>query len=205
MNREENGFRYMRCMEEIKQRVGYIDKNIYRQNGILIHSQWGVETSALQLRMIYELIAFASLSANREAFELIHKSFRKENDFSHITKKLELINPRFIPMSLKRIAPGQPIVFEKEHHPIISRKDLVFRHGKLGNLLHARNPYKEHLDYADWAEEILHWTDEVTQLLNPHAAFLSDDSFLYVSMATVPDGRIQISLQQLVSGMNPQG
>jgi hypothetical protein len=174
---------YVGVMEEIKRRVDVIHAFLDDKTNILGPPQ--VESAALQLRMVTELIVLASLAANRELFERQSMRFEKHWHPVEIIRDLEQLNPNFYP---KPIRSGEPD--SSEIHPHIPLEDgyltadeLVEVHGRCGNLLHARNPFGKAIDYEGYAERIADWTARAVRLLNVHEIrLLGDDHFYLVNM-----------------------
>src|SRR5207253_1559532 len=59
------------------------------------------ELSALQLRMVLESIAFASLSAHRDAYSRVHAKFSTHWKAALLVKELAAIHPEFYPQPMR--------------------------------------------------------------------------------------------------------
>ena len=92
---------YIAVMKEIKRRVELVATLQARKIDVMYRAT-RVEFMVLQVRMITELVALASLSANRALFEQNKKKFEKHWRPDKILKDVESLNPNFIPnLSLK--------------------------------------------------------------------------------------------------------
>ena len=69
--------KYRDCMEEIKKRTEVVD-GFLRGNYHALYLQTTVESICLQVRKILELIALASLVANKGVYEKSRQNFAKD-------------------------------------------------------------------------------------------------------------------------------
>ena len=65
---------YQALMEDVKRRIGCLRRIAYADLS-LGDERLNWEVSALQLRMVLESIAFASLSAHRDIYSRVHAKF----------------------------------------------------------------------------------------------------------------------------------
>ncbi|MGI0133910.1 MAG: hypothetical protein ACREBW_03005 [Candidatus Micrarchaeaceae archaeon] len=174
---------YVKAMEQIKRRVDTI--NACSDRRARLAGPPRVECAALQLRMVLELIALASLAANKELFQQQSMRFEKHWRPSEIIKDLEKLNPKFYPIPFRSSEPDDAGL--RSHLPLsdgfLAKDELVAVHGRCGNVLHARNPFGKPIDYDGFLADIIAWTNKVTSLLNTHEIWLlGDDHFHVVNM-----------------------
>jgi hypothetical protein len=166
---------YIATMEQIKRRVDAI--NACSDGRAKLAGPPRVEFAALQLRMVLELIALASLAANKELFQKQSLRFEKHWRPSEIIKDLEKLNPKFYPIPFR--ASDHDPAGVRSHLPLtdgyLTKAELVEVHGRCGNLLHARNPFGKSLDYARFLSDIIAWTNKVVSLLSTHKIWLLGD------------------------------
>jgi hypothetical protein len=171
---------YIKAMEEIKGRVEVINVCFDGRTGLIGPPR--VELAALQLRMVLELVALASLAANKELFEQQSLRFEKHWHPAEIMKDLDRINPRFFPVPFNADSPDDQGV--RNHEPIaegcLTREQLVEVHGRCGNVLHARNPFGKAIEYQSFMGDIMTWTNRVVALLSKHQIWLLGDEHFYV-------------------------
>jgi hypothetical protein len=176
---------YVAVMEEIKRRTALVYALIDR-NILVMFEATHVETMVLQVRMITELIALASLAAHKAIFEVQQKKFEKHWDPVQILKNVERLNPDFYSRPISEIPSQQEGV--KSHlvdlqSGFMTREELVEIHGRCGNVLHARNPYGTPLDYEQYGSLVPTWMERIMALLNTHQVRLLDsDTFYLVHM-----------------------
>ena len=171
---------YTRAMEQIKRRVDTI--NACSDGRARLAGPPRVESAALQLRMVLELIALASLAANKELFQQQSLRFEKHWHPADIIKDLEKLNPKFYPIPFRSSEPDSAGI--RNHGPIsesyLTKEELVEVHGRCGNLLHARNPFGKLIDYDSFLADIITWTNKVITLLNTHEIWLVGDGHFHV-------------------------
>ena len=66
------------------------------------------ETIGLQFRKIFELIAFASLSANKKLYAAAYANFAKHWEASKLIANLHRINPDFYPVPIVITPAAEP-------------------------------------------------------------------------------------------------
>jgi len=193
--------RYAACMEEIKRRTSILDKSLapFRQSATV--SVANCELAALQLRKIYELIAFATISANKNRYIRLRKSYEKDWNLAKIVKFISSGNPNFLPQPIYEVESdleGVRFDVKVKDVPILTKEELISRHGKLGDVLHAQNPYRNPPNYRDWLEHLTNWRDEVVGLLNTHKVKIDEDHWFRVVMQGEVDGLVQVATMSAV-------
>jgi hypothetical protein len=144
---EPDYINYKRCMEEIKRRRTAINE-IISGSKTTSFNYTNIEFVALQFRKIFELIILATLASNHHLFEGLTRKLSKEWQVSKIIEIVEKKNPDFYPRPIDRI-PSQEEGIEDEWKDVLSGylslDELIVAHGKIGNLMHANNPYREEI------------------------------------------------------------
>lgn len=173
---------YLLIMQEIKRRTSVV---VALSNGEIkvgyVATQ--IETMALQLRMILELVALASLSANKSLFEKNAKKFHKYWHAGEILKDIEKINPGFFPRPMKTISSKVPDMdweFTDLQEGFMTREELIEVHGRCGKILHAQNPYDVGIDYHKFRKSIKSWIEQVICLLDCHAIHIINQPDIYL-------------------------
>jgi hypothetical protein len=98
---------YAAYMNEIKERISVMDRFLtgQRDAGFV---QTTAETMGLQFRKVLELIAFASLAANRDQYSFAYSDFATHWAAAKLLKNLKRINPTYYP---------KPVVPAPTTHP----------------------------------------------------------------------------------------
>lgn len=157
-----------------------------------------IETVALQIRIILELIALGSLAANRSVFEDARQKFTNHWHPNEILKDIERLNPQFFPHPMQEV-PSRKMGAEMELIELtegsLTRDELVEVHGRCGNVLHARSPFRSETDYDDYLKNIPRWVDRTVKLLDCHQIRLLDnDEFYLIHMKDAVDGKAHLYL-----------
>lgn len=134
--------RYLKCMWEVRDRINLISSVVNCQITVG-REDFAAELIFLQFRKVLELIAFASLTANRAKYSAAHARFAEHWRAKDMLKELAKINPDFYP------TPLEPPVLQAngiKHFPVVmegflSKDDFEVLYGHAGDILHARNPF----------------------------------------------------------------
>jgi len=185
---------YVSVMEEIKRRTAVI-RSFLNGTSSALYRATQVESIYLQIRMILELIALASIAANKTIFEENQKKFHKHWNPSDILKDIEKINQNYYPQPIREIPSSKKGVvndFVDIKDGFLTKEDLVSIHGKTGNILHAKNPYGKELNYGDYEKQIPAIMKKIQLLLNNHRIKLlgNHDFFYLIHMKENRDDRV---------------
>lgn len=186
---------YISVMEEIKRRTEVISF-LQRKELTLKYPAVQVESMVLQVRMILELIALASLAAHKVIFEQHQKKFESHWDPVRILKDVEKLNPSFYPVPILESpskTPGIVNDLSEVKKGFLTREELIQIHGRCGNILHARNPYGKRIDYSSYETAVPRWMERIRTLLNCHRIqLLNDEVFYLVHMKENQDDRVHM-------------
>lgn len=184
-------------MEEIKMRTAVINAFLSGECQTL-YKQTTVESICLQVRKILELIAMASLVANKEEYAKVRKDFTKNYHAQWILNTIESINPNFYPQPSKQVLDptGKQVVrVESINSGFLTKKEFENIYERCGGLLHAENPFGTKKDLDNFLRVIPSWMDKIIELLNHHQAQLIDNNLqLWVVMNGNQDGKVHVTL-----------
>ena len=191
--------KYANCMEEIKKRTEVIRAFLNGECNAL-YKQTTAESICLQVRKILELIALASLVANKDEYAKSRANFAKDWHAKRILNSIEEINPNFYPCPTKQILDSSSekvIKVEKIISGFLTRKDFESIYDRCGGLLHAQNPFSQSKNIDSFLKVVPTWMDKILALLNHHhAQLVKEDLQLWVLMQSKTDGKVQVSLFQ---------
>ncbi|WP_296593765.1 hypothetical protein [Methylophaga sp.] len=173
---------YIAVMEEIKRRTSVIHA-LLRNDITVVYPATHIESMVLQLRMIIELIALASVAANRKLFEEQKKKFEKHWHPGKILKDVEHLNPNFYPRPIKEVPSNSDGVVNDLidiKSGFLTRDQLIALHGRCGDLLHAKNPFGKGVDYGLYERMVPQWLEQIRVLLNCHQIRLLDNEYFYL-------------------------
>ena len=162
-------------MKEIKLRVEVI--NLFLSGQLAAHYMpTTVETIGLQFRKVFELIAFASLSANRQRYSSVYADFAKHWEAAKLLKNLQRINPNFYPKPVVEVQttehPPALQALEARQQDYLTQNELSQAHGRCGKLMHASNPFGTPIDYQFYQNQFPVWLIRIMNLLNNHQVHL---------------------------------
>jgi hypothetical protein len=185
---------YISVMEEIKRRTSVVHSFLNGTSNALYRATY-VESIYLQIRMILELIALASIAANKAIFEENQKKFHKHWNPSDILRDIEKVNPNYYPKPIREVPSKTKGVVNDLldiNDGFLTKEELISTHGRTGNILHARNPYNIHWDYAEYEANIPGIMNKIKFLLNSHKIqLLGDHNFFYlIHMKEERDDRV---------------
>ncbi len=189
--------KYADCMEEIKKRTEVI-WGFLKGKYHAMYLQTTAESVALQIRKILELIALASLAANRPEYEKYRRDFRKDWNAKRIFETLDKANSRFYPKPTKQVVDsetGKVVSLEEVKSGFLTRQDYIALLDSCNQILHAENPFSKqkqqhpHVFMVSAPE----WMNKIVCLLNHHAIQLfEDDKQLWVVMKAELDGKVYV-------------
>ncbi|MCV6622267.1 MAG: hypothetical protein OIF51_11030, partial [Cellvibrionaceae bacterium] len=140
--------KYAECMEEIKKRTEVIRAFLDGRCSAL-YKQTTAESICLQVRKILELIALASLVANKEEYAKSRAKFAKDWHAKRILQSIEQINPNFYPTPSTQVldnVTGKVVEVKPIKTGFLTRKDFENIYDRCGGLLHAQNPFSASKD-----------------------------------------------------------
>jgi len=174
--------KYAAAMKEIKLRVEVIDLFLSGQREAR-YTPTTVETIGLQFRKVFELIAFASLAANRAEYSSAYADFAKHWEAAKLLKNLRRINPNFYPKPVVEAPTDDPRALHRlkdRDQDYLTQDDLIEAHGRTGALMHSANPFGQPIDYPFFQQNFLVWRAKIINLLNNHQVFLLNDIGSYL-------------------------
>jgi hypothetical protein len=186
---------YANVMQEIKGRIEII--RLFLSGQIhAIHKPITTESIGLQFRKVFELISFASLTANKQQYSEAYNDFAKHWEAAKLLKNLDYINSDFYPHPVVQTPPtipGTKFNFDDREHDYLTRDDLVEAHGRCGALLHGANPYAKPIDYEFYEKQFPLWLDKTMNLLNTHVIRLEGEDEFHLCFMQVPaDDKVHV-------------
>lgn len=182
---------YVRMMNEIKARMNFIrlefasrSENLTVQRFDQMDPILRFVGTCLQLRKILELVVLSCLVTRGKRLEEQRRFLRKENDLRKIVTKLAAISPfdgKFLPISVRKPSKGQP-VRSAENDKQLCSKVLEDCYGKLGDILHSRNPIQKPSDIRGLQSMHASVCAQLIAAMRYHTAPLHDGKLLLTYM-----------------------
>ena len=198
--------KYADQMEAVKRRTEVVDAVISRQLDV-VYMPAAVELVYLQLRKMLELIAMASLVANRAAMEQLYspKRLGRYWNADDLLRDIGRINPDFYPRPIIEVPSQDPRVksnLQDRVGDFLSKDDFRHLYNKVcGTLMHATNPFGKAIDYNGLIVSIPAWRTKVINLLNCHNIKLVNDENMYlVHMKEERDNKAHVYTFQRIRG-----
>ena len=188
--------KYLGCMREIKHRADVIQGFLRKEwhAGYLAST---AECIALQFRKTLELIALASLVANREEYAKQRANFSTDWNAKRIVDTLETVNSQFYPVPTKPARMTADHVADYDLQPVsdyLTRDDYILLLDKCGDMLHAANPYSESQPpYSQFISEAPEWMRKTMALLNHHHIYPLDTDRMFVVQMGRPDQNVSLT------------
>ena len=173
---------YTQVMENIRIRTDVIN-DVYSDKINMVYVFAKAEFIALQIRLIIESIALASLAVNKSLFEQENNKFKEWWNADKIFKAIENKNPDFYPQPFNRMPSNMPgvdseLIDLKEG--FMTRDEILKVYGECCNILHASNPYNVKQDHNSFINQTPKWIGLIVNLLNSHKIKLLNDEALYI-------------------------
>jgi hypothetical protein len=166
---------YRTCMEKVRERTTVIKAvlagAINTGSDVL-----NTELICLQFRKTLELIAYASLAANREKYAEAHANFGLHWRAKDMLKTLEKVNQDFYPMPL---GPPIPQPDGTKHFPrpadgYLTKDEFAFLYDTTSEYLHMRNPFSPKDSLVHTPYSVDGWVTRIRNLLAWHLMHLVD-------------------------------
>lgn len=171
--------KYSLVLKEIRERLLSADILSEEENVVFI------ESTALQIRKVLELISYLSVLVNSE------KLNHKEKSEWHPQKIIEALNAKttiFYPLPSKMIYSqdkgGEPVLIPLGVMHALSQAEFIEAYGRCGKILHAQHPLKDDINIAHFYTSNKKVLEKVRGLLQNHTIAIRHDAkkytFLYV-------------------------
>jgi len=184
---------YCNLMDEVKKRTAVVQGFLDGQINAL-YTAATIESAALQLRKILELIALGSLVAHEEEYTMSYQNFASHWHAARILRDIGKINPDFYPKPVMEVPSKRPgikneLVDIKDG--FLTKEDFISTYSALGDILHAKNPFASQTDYGRFRSLIEETIGKIILLLNSHQIQLyKSPDFLFVHMKEDRDNKV---------------
>ncbi|NHQ59073.1 hypothetical protein G9409_00475 [Chlorobium sp. BLA1] len=192
MNELESVKLYCGLMEDVKSRVALIRR--FTSGEVQVGSeQFAYECVSVQLRKVLELIAFASLCANKEKYSEAYSGFAKHWRAKALLDAIGHLHPGFYPQPMRPpvASPDGTKHLDRVADGFLTQPEFVVLYDKCSEVIHTRNPFSTSEPRIDFVHSVDNWLYKITSLLNLHLMVLAGRSQVWlVSMHEPSDGRV---------------
>jgi hypothetical protein len=193
---------YCGQMDHVRLRMAMLDRYVEmaKQAPEELELTVAVEAAALELRLTLEHVAFASLSANKDAYAKARKEYEKHFHAKFILNGVEEVNPKFYPWPVQFERNGNHVHISPLQAGYLTRKEFEKAYDKCGSLLHARNPFRPPINYRMTLASISEWATQLRTLLDEHIVeVVGLKGFVLVSMQG-PNGKARAQVLEPIDG-----
>lgn len=184
---------YCSCMEDVKRRLAVV--NTMAKRSLTIGSEdFDYEFVALQLRKSLELIAFASMTANKKLYAKAHANFANHWKAKTMLSSLDRIHLGFYPQPifLDHVKESGAKHFDHVKDGYLTKDDFVTLYDLCSEVLHTWNPFTSKKRYIDFKRSVSEWSQRITRLLKLHLMrFVDRDEVWVVEMESDPDKKVR--------------
>jgi hypothetical protein len=172
-------------MQEIRDRLALVDA--VGGHSISTSVQvFDIELVFLQIRKCLELVAFASLIANKDKYSVAYKNFASHWKAKQMLECIETLNPNFYPIPVE---PPKLLKSGVKHVDLIpdgflTQPEFVTLYNKSSEILHSRNPFTTKDPVVKLGYSTKEWVSRIKRLLKLHVTHLVDGS---VWIIEIPD------------------
>ena len=183
---------YCNCMEEVKIRIAVV-LSVVEKGFSVGREDFDAELVCVQLRKTLELIAFASLTANKERYAEAHDNFTTHWNAKRLLANLEKIHPDFYPKPVEvphRDEKGVRNLSSKKEG-FLTREEFTTLYDKCSEVLHSWNPFREGPRMINFGHSIHDWVARIQKLLAVHLMCLVGMEEVWVVYMQYPeDGKV---------------
>lgn len=173
---------YINCMEEVRFRLDFV-RGLPARNGTTGYQVIDKELVFLQLRKMLELIAFASLTANKAKYNAAYKKLTTVWNAKEMLRNLVKINPEFYPLPVQ---PPQLQADGTKHFgavdSFLTKDDFVSLYDVASTFLHVGNPFGNADPVIKMRYNVKQWLERIQALLKLHVVRLVDGNLWIVEI-----------------------
>jgi hypothetical protein len=131
-----------------------------------LYLQATIESEALQLRKLLELISYSSLIAHKQAYKAVRSDIAKDWHADRILSKIEEVNPLAYPIPTDGVENGTWNVIRGGY---LTRKQFSTLYKRCNAVLHSKNPFaQESASALAFHRKVPEYTSRIEKLLTEH-------------------------------------
>jgi hypothetical protein len=183
---------YCSCMNQVSRRLGIVRAITFGtvRSG---DPNADAEFACLQLRKTLELVAFATLCANRERYAQIRADVGREWRATKILERLRKANADFYPQPVKDLwLPGRQWRLVPTPADSLTEDDFVFLYDRCSDAIHEWNPFDPRPRNIDLKRPVADWAGRIERLLKLHLIRLIDQDDVLVVELVSADGKARV-------------
>jgi hypothetical protein len=171
---------YLKCMIQIRERLDTVLWLNSSMNFLHIAPFFASELIFVQFRKALELVAFASLTVNKEKYAAAHAKFASHWKADKMLRELEKVNANFYPLpvhlvgSEKEASERGRFHYEVVKDGYLTRDEFEKLFDASSEVLHTPNPFSEKDPAINVHYPIPMWVERIRQLIRLHSMALVD-------------------------------
>jgi hypothetical protein len=177
---------YQECMRKVKQRIETVLWLLSQDPLGQDRQSLMQELTFLQFRKVLELIAFASLTANKEKYARVHANFGSHWRAKDLLSAVQKLNPAFYPIPLETPTPKgtDRLVLKQKEKGFLTRQEFEQLYDTSSEILHMRNPFSSKDSTVPLGYSIIEWATRIQSLMSRHLVRMVDGDSVW--LVTIP-------------------
>ena len=183
---------YCSCMEDVKSRLTIV-RSVVEGQLSTGHELLDYELVSVLLRKSLELVAFASMAANKKLYAEAHTKFAKHWRVKEMLDSLRKLHPGFYPQPIKldHVKESGAKHFEHVEGGYLTQEDFVKLYNFCSECIHTWNPFTEKERHINFKLSVAEWVQRIECLLRLHLMqFVDREEIWVVYMTYAEDGRV---------------
>lgn len=184
--------RYLKLMWEVDKRLEALHTLMNNQTNIP-YLQITIESEALQLRKLLEIIAYSSLIAHKTGYEKLREGVSKDWHAKRIIRKIEEINPDFYPTPMTRT---ENRGWKRRNGGFLTKTQFETLYDKCGDMMHTKNPFsKRSPNSLRFHERVPDYVERIENLIRSHQVKLAGvEKLIFVNVPLFVNKPIQMTV-----------
>ncbi|MBI4378671.1 MAG: hypothetical protein HY578_06215 [Nitrospinae bacterium] len=195
---------YCICMEDVKSRLSVV-KTVAGGQLSTGSELFDYEFVSVQIRKSLELVAFASMTANKNLYAEAHAGFANHWKAKDMLNNLKRLHPGFYPQPIRldHVKESGDKHFEHVEDGYLTQDDFVTLYDLCSEVLHTWNPFTKKERHIDFKRSVAEWVQRIDRLLRLHLMrFVDREEIWVVDMEYSEDGKVHAftagALQQAI-------
>ncbi|MFZ3073412.1 MAG: hypothetical protein WA162_09230 [Thermodesulfobacteriota bacterium] len=189
---EDLAVTYSNYMEDVKSRLAVV-RTVSGAQLSTGNELFDYEFVSIQLRKSLELVAFASMAANKKLYAEAHANFAKHWRAKEMLSNLERLHPGFYPQPIRldHVKESGAKHFEHIENGYLTKGDFETLYDLCSEVLHTRNPFTQKNRHIDFKHSVAEWVQRIESLLRLHLMrFVDREEIWMVDMEYFVDGKV---------------
>jgi hypothetical protein len=183
---------YCSCMEDVKSRLAVV-RTVTKGQLSTGSELFNYELVSVQLRKSLELVAFASMTANKKLYAEAHAGFANHWKAKEMLSSLNRLHPGFYPQPIRldHVKKSGAKHFERVEGDYLTQEDFTTLYDLCSEVLHTWNPFTMKEKHINFKRSVTEWVQRIDRLLRLHfMQFVDREEIWVVDMEYSADGKV---------------